>query len=233
MEWSDEALILSARPFGERARRVIVFTPETGKQAGLWRSSRQLQPGSRVRAHWRGRLAEHLGTLRIERVADSPDWLSEAAILYGGCAVLAVLEKCLPEREPHPMLYEASARMLDALKQKNWPVWYVRWECAVLSELGFPLRLKECALTGQSTELEFVSPRTGRAVSRRAAAPWRAQLLKLPEWLTSQFDAQPAPEEICDGLHLTGYFIARELTETGALPLARQRLYRYFQSQIP
>jgi DNA repair protein RecO (recombination protein O) len=118
----------------------------------------------------------------------------------------------LPEREPHPRLYEAMRVVLDALEDaETWPALLVRWELGLLDELGFGLDLARCAATGTSEDLVYVSPKTGRAVSRAAGLAYRDRLLALPAFLKGRQTGRPAQADVVDGLKLTGFFLERHL----------------------
>jgi DNA repair protein RecO (recombination protein O) len=232
MEWRDTGFVLNARRHGESGLITELLTAEHGRHAGLVRGGQSprrralLQPGNAVAVTWRGRLPEHLGTLDCELVAahaarllDDPDRLAALN------AATALLLAALPEREPHPDLYEAFAGLLAALDSPDlWMPAYVAWECGLLAALGFGLDLARCAVTGTNEDLVYVSPRTGRAVSRESGAPYRDKLLPLPGFLWRDAPADPA--DIVAGLVLTRHFLLHHLLEPqgGRLPEARERL---------
>jgi len=232
MDWQDEGAILTMRPHGESAAIIEVFTAAHGRHAGVVRggASRKmaatLQPGSQVQVDWRARLQDHLGAFTVEPMRARAALLADRRALAGLNAVCALLRLCLPEREPHPVLYPATIALLDDLEQgADWPARYLRWEVLLLEELGFGLDLTRCAVTGDTTDLAFVSPRTGRAVSRAAAGVWANRLMPLPDCLMGQGPASPA--DLSKGLAITGHFLARELAPVlndRPLPDARSRL---------
>jgi DNA repair protein RecO (recombination protein O) len=238
MEWTDEAFVLAARRHGEGAAVAQLLTRDHGRHAGLVhgggsKSKRALvEPGNRVHATWRGRLPEHLGrlTLEVERpyaaaLMDDPTRLAALA------AACAVAEIALPEREPHPALFHATEALLNSLAETGddvWPAVYISWELGLLGELGFGLDLSACAATGQTVDLVFVSPRTGRAVSREAGAPYEDKLLRLPAFLAPAdgVEINVTPTDIHDGVRLTGYFLTRHVFDplNRPPPSARDRL---------
>ena len=232
MDWQDSGTILSTRPHGETSAIVEVFTAAHGRHAGLVRGgvSRKLaatlQPGSHVAVSWRARLEDHMGTFTIEPLRSRAGALSDRLALAGLNATCAMLRFALPERDPHPRLYAASEPLFDVIGAaiEGWPVDYLRWELALLDELGLGLDLSRCALSGSREDLAFVSPRTGRAVSRKAAGDWAPRLLPLPEFLLGQGPATWG--EIGAGLRLTGHFLDHFAEEhhRRALPEARNRL---------
>ena len=184
MEWTDEAIVLSARPHGEAAVVATLLTRSHGRHSGLvqgGRSSKQrgnLQPGNRVSARWRARLADHLGTFTVEPVHNtSAGMLDDPVRLACLVSACAVTEVALPDREPHEPVFHGLAALLEALETPLWAPAYVRWELGLLQELGFGLDLGTCAATGANDALAFVSPRTGRAVSLSAGEPYRDKLL--------------------------------------------------------
>jgi len=232
MEWRDTGFVLAARRHGESGLIAELLTHEHGRHAGLVRGGQSprrralLQPGNQILAHWRGRLPEHLGSFDCElveayavRFLDDPDRLAAVT------SATALLLAALPEREPNAELYQSFAGLLSALNAPaGWAEHYVGWECGLLAALGFGLDLARCAVTGAAEDLAFVSPRTGRAVSRAAAAPYRDKLLPLPGFLWR--DSPADRRDITAGLSLTGYFLLHHLLQPHGrqLPEARERL---------
>ena len=238
MEWQDDAIVLSARRHGESALVVHVLTRERGRRAGLvpggsGRRRRGLwQPGNRLRCRWRGRLAEHLGTLAGEPVRANAALLFDdpgrLAALSGACAMCDAL---LPDGAPHPALFHALTALLDALKApvsetEVWGAAYVAWEVGMLAELGFALDLGRCAATGSREDLRWVSPRTGRAVSGAAGEPFATRLLPLPGFLAAR-GGEPDIASVLEGLRLTEHFFTHHALAGNALPPARARLARW------
>ena len=232
MEWRDTGFVLMARRHGESALIVELLTREHGRHAGLVRGGQSprrralLQPGNQVAAAWRGRLPEHLGSFDCELVeAHAARFLDDPDRLAALTAAASLLLAALPEREPNAELYDAFAALLGALDSgSSWPQCYVAWECGLLAALGFGLDLERCAVTGAADDLAYVSPRTGRAVSRAAGAAYRDKLLPLPEFLWR--DAPARGGDIAAGLALTRYFLLHHLLlpHGRQLPEARERL---------
>jgi DNA repair protein RecO (recombination protein O) len=231
IEWSDSALVLSARPHGETGVVASVLTLEHGRHAGLVPGGQSrsraamLQPGQQVAASWRARLADQLGTFALEPSAPYPAAvLDDSAALAGLTAACAVADAALPERESHPAIYEGLVAFIESLSTPHWPFAYVRLELGLLAELGYGVDLSCCAVTGQTQGLTHVSPRTGRAVCAEAAAPYREKLLPLPGFLAGTGDI--SSESLQEGLHLTGFFLERCVfaVHHAPLPAARKRL---------
>lgn len=212
---------------------VDVFTPTQGRHAGVVRGgagrkmAAVLQPGAQVSVTWKARLNEHLGSFQVEPVRSrAAQSMGDRLALAGLNAVCSLLARVIPEREPHRPLYDQTIQLLDLLGRSDvWPLAYLRWEQAVLSELGFGMDLSACAVRGVNEDLAYVSPKSGRAVSREGAGKWIDQLLPLPPVLAGKGDADNG--QILIALGTTGYFIEnRLLVGLGdtPMPAARQRL---------
>jgi DNA repair protein RecO (recombination protein O) len=214
-----------------------MLTHEHGRHSGLargayGRTSRGLyQPGNHVSARWRGRLSEHLGNWTCELIAGyAAATMDDSGRLTALSSACAMLEAALPEREPAPRVYADSLAFVAALAgeeapSRRWPATYARWELQLLADLGFGLDLSECAATGVTEDLVFVSPKSGRSVSAAAGAPYRDKLLVLPEFLKTATEPVD-PSAISAALRLTGYFLERHVfaPHDRTLPPARTRL---------
>ncbi len=216
MDWTDEGIIIRVRPHGETSAVIELLTPSRGRHAGLVRGGRGkrlrgvLQPGNRVRAHWRARLEEHLGYFEIEAAEPFPAELLDDRVAVSGLnAACALLSRAAPEREAHPGLFDAFVSLVSHMEQPDvWPALMVRFEAGFLAELGFGLDLHKWAATGASNHLVYVSPRSGRAVSGEAGEPYKDKMLALPEFLIS--DAPRVGDgDVRAGFALTGYFLER------------------------
>ena len=237
MEWRGAGILLSVRRHGESSAIIEVFTPERGKHAGVVRggTSRKLapslQPGAQLDLAWRARLEDHIGTFAVEPVRSrAAVVMSNRLALAGLNAVTGLLSFCLPERAPYPALYKQTEQLLDLLGQDDvWPLAYLRWEVALLGEMGFGLDLTSCAVTGAHSGLVYVSPKSGRAVSAAGAGDWAERLLPLPPVLRGEGAAPDV--EVAQALRTTGYFLEERLAPAmGAkhLPEARARFVAAF-----
>lgn len=230
MEWRDQGILLRMRRHGEGSAIVDMFTAEHGRHAGVIRggASRKmapiLQPGAQLDLLWRARLEDHLGSYQAELMRSRAGAaLSGRLALAGLNAVTGLLAFCLPDREPHPDLYLRSERLLDLLGQDDiWPLAYLQWEMVLLEELGFGLDLSCCAVSGALDELIYISPKSGRAVSRASAGEWADRLLPLPAVMRGEGEAGTA--EILQGLSTTGFFLEHRLAPSlGNTPLPEAR----------
>jgi len=233
MEWDAPAIVLGSRPHGEGDAVATVMTEEHGLHRGLARGGNARgrtavwQPGNIVQVRWVARLADQLGSFTAELVHPGAALaMDDPLALAMLSAMCAIAEGALPEREPHPRVFEGLLRLIAQLPQgASMLADLVRWEAVLLADLGYGLDLTRCAVTGQTTGLAFVSPKTGRAVTAEAAGVWASRLLRLPSFLAGGNDA--SPRDWRDGLRLTGHFLARDAFghHHRPLPAARQMLY--------
>jgi DNA repair protein RecO (recombination protein O) len=232
MQWSDEGVILSVRPHGETAAVAEIFTRAHGRHLGLVHGGRSrrlrpvLQTGNHVDAVWKARLAEHLGHVNVELRKGYAAQAMEEPLALAGLSSLCALAHLLPERDPHPNLFEVTLFVLSYLDDPDvWPALMVRWELALLDELGFGLDLAACAATGTRENLIYVSPRSGRAVSADAGAPYKDRMLILPAFLGKGRQGPATTADVLAGLALTGHFLETRVLfpREEMMPQARQR----------
>jgi len=230
MHWTDEGFVLGIKRHGEASAILELMTRAHGRHLGLVRGgagSRMrpvLQPGNLVRADWRARLDDHLGTYTIEGLALRAGDLFSSAHAVFAVTHLSALARLLPERDPHEIVFDHLEMIVGQLSDAALTAaLIVRFEALMLTELGFGLDLESCAATGATSDLIYVSPKSGRAVSRAAGEPWAERMLTLPAYLNSEFEGQVTAKDIADGFKLTGFFLARHVLEPRgvALPDAR------------
>lgn len=221
MEWKDEGVILGVRRHGEGSVIVEAMTLAHGRHLGMVRGGRSaqmralLQPGNSISILWRARLEEHLGNFSIDGDRMRAASLMETPLALHGLQLLASHLRLLPERDPHPALYRTALVILDHLDDPHTAArLLIRFELAMLEELGFGLDLTRCAATGSSAELVWVSPKSGRAVSREAGAPWADRLLALPGFLAPDgSEAEAREHELRAGFALARHFLSRDVWE--------------------
>lgn len=231
MEWRDEGLIIGVKKYGETSVILEAMTRAHGRHLGLVKGgrSRRMQPflqaGNNAELVWRARLDEHLGIFAVEPTQLRTARLMASAEALHAVGLVAALLRLVAERDPHPALFETAMRIADHIDDSRLvPALLVRFEIEILAETGFGLDLAHCAATGRADNLVYVSPKSGRAVSRAAGEPYRARLLPLPAFLRDEITAQtPQPGEIRDGFRLTEFFLMRNLFEPRGqgLPQAR------------
>ncbi|WP_409018397.1 DNA repair protein RecO [Brevundimonas vesicularis] len=232
MEFQDEAFVLSARAHGDTGAVVELLTESHGRRAAYVNggASRRMRPflqsGARVVAQFRNRTADQLGSARLEPVGEGPSALFDDPLaLLGLNAAAAVVQGALPEREPHPGTFLAFEAMMNTLAFPDlWPAIYVRFEAGLLEDLGFGLDLSRCAATGSMDELIYVSPRTGRAVSREAGQPYADKLLKLPQFMLGA-QAGVGEGDVRAGMDLTGHFLEQFVFHALNKPLPPARVW--------
>lgn len=236
MQWTDEGIVLSVRPHGETSAIAEVFTRHQGRALGLVRGGRSrrirpvLQPGNHVDSTWKARLEEHLGQMTLELRRGYAAEALESRMELAGLASMCALLRYLPERDPHRNLYEVTLFVFSFFDDADvWPALMARWELELLDELGFGIDLSKCAATDVTEDLQFVSPKSGCAVSGAAGAPYADKLLKLPGFLQGGEDRRATSRDVIDAMELTGYFLSRDVMEPrgDVLPETRERLMGY------
>lgn len=230
MEWVCEGMVLGARAHGETSVVLEVMTADFGRHLGLVKGGRSrrlqaaLQAGNRLMLTWKARLESHLGLFAVELIEARAARLMETAAGLYAVQIVAGHLGYLAEREPHPGLYRAAAALVDAPGDVLQAAALIaRFELMLLDELGFGLDLSACAATGATADLVYVSPKSARAVSRAAGAPYAARLLALPAFLLPEAGALPDAAAVAAGLRLTGFFLERHVAGPRARPLAAAR----------
>jgi DNA repair protein RecO (recombination protein O) len=231
MQWTDEGIVLGVKRHGEGNAILELMTREHGRHLGLVRGGSGsrlkpvLQPGNSVSATWRARLDEHLGNYSVEALnLRAAGFFSSPHAIYG-IGHLAALMRLLPERDPHLSLYESLDAIFGRLDDAAIAApMVVRFELQLLSDLGFGLDLERCVATGVSGDLVYVSPKSGRAVSRVAGEPWAEKMLRLPAFLRDR-EMMPTGPDLADGFALTGFFLARYALEPRGLALSDERAH--------
>ncbi len=219
MDWSDRGLVIGLRKHGESSVILEIMTENHGRHLGVVRSGRSrtmqptLQQGNSVTVTWRARLEEHIGAFAVEAHDLRAGRLMASPMALHGLHWLAALLRLLPERDPHARIYEMADALAAHLDDPALaPELVVRFEIALLGELGFGLDLETCALTGARDDLAFVSPKTGRAATRAAGSAWADRLLPLPAFLSSEVGKMAVdPAEMEAGLSLAWHFLQRDL----------------------
>jgi DNA repair protein RecO (recombination protein O) len=214
MDWTEPAIVLHVKPHGETSAVAEVFAREQGRHLGLIHGGQSrkrrpaLQPGNLLAIHWRARLADQLGTFTVEMAEPFAARALDDRLALAGIGALTGLVHLLPERDPHPQLYDLALLLLRHLGEPElWPQHLARWELQLLVELGVGLDLETCAATGTRDGLIYVSPKSGRAVSAEAGEPYRAKLLALPAFLKRPTATDATARDIIDALALTGFFL--------------------------
>lgn len=244
MEWTDEAIVLSARRHGETSMIVTLLTSENGCHAGLVnggqsrKKQHMLEPGNSVHASWRARLSDHLGWYNLEVLhPTAAPWLNDPEVLAIISSATTLVEAALPERQSMTGIYNSLQALFNISDRTLWAPAYIKWEMGLLQALGFGIDLSCCALTGALEDLAYVSPRTGRAVTEEAGTPYHDKLLPLPSFLSDGVDWDD--DDIFMGLQLTAHFLSRHVFASpqnrrlvpvdGMIPLARQRLTDFYR----
>jgi DNA repair protein RecO (recombination protein O) len=240
LSWSDEAIVLGKRPFGEGKAILDLFTFDHGRYMGILdgaTSSKKrgfTEPGTIVHATWSSRLPDQLGRWRLELKSTILADILEYPLRLLSLTVAADLTRLvMAEREAHPNFFIGWKDFLKDLPSTRWVEAYVYFELMLLKEVGFGLSLETCAIEGTRENLIYVSPKTGRAVSEKIGRPYHDKLLTLPGFLNQR--SQATAQELVDALTLTGYFLVEHALDRGRCKDvldSRDRLIKNIASSI-
>lgn len=235
-QWRDQGIIINVKPHGEHGGVISLLTAEHGRHAGFAhgvqssKNRSQYELGTVVDAEWHSKQTDSLGTFKLNAEKSYAVYaMDDPRKLLALQSMCALLHLTLPEREDASGIYDASTAFLEALKTDIWAPTYIYWEIGLLQALGFGIDVSECAATGTTEDLIYISPKTARAVSRAAGEPYKDRLLPLPGFLKGEgaFD----DHAIAQGLLLSGYFLQHRvfgMTANMNLPDVRHRLYASF-----
>ena len=187
-------------------------------------------PGNTLSVNWRARLSEHLGFFNTELIKSrSSNYLNSSInleVLNSICSLMDIF----PEREECIDLYNIIEELLDNLNNTRlWPFLYIKFELLFIERMGYGLDLSSCAVNGSTDNLNWVSPKTGRAVSALGAKGWEDRLLKLPEFLGQNEVKSVSKVDLLDSLKLTEFFLIKRVYSQYAknLSSSRKRMFDY------
>ena len=240
MEWRDRGILLATKEFGETSLIIDVFTPNHGKSSGVVRGgqSKKLKPilqiGAQLDLTWKARLEEHLGSFQVELIRSRTAYvINNRLLLAGMLSSASLINKFFPTGQVYTEFYESSEKLFDLLQFPDiWTLGYFKWELEFMETLGFGLDLKKCAVTGSTEDLKFISPKSGRAVSKAAAGEWSSKLLPFPVAESGQANSF---NDILDGLKVTQFFLEKKVLAAfgmHTLPKARSRFISSLESKI-
>ena len=242
-EWRDKGIVLSVRKYGESGIIANILTLDHGRHLG-WISnyknknvSSHAQPGNLVDVFWKSRLIDQMGNFKIELISSVVGKILDDKVkLQAVISLCTLLEKVLPERQSYAEIFHATQAFINVLlldddvSKNAWVEGYVKWEIGILSSIGFSLKLDECAVTGKKNSLCYVSPKTGKAVSKEGAGKFAPKLLLLPYFLGGpKIVGSNFYQDIVTGLKITSYFFKNKLllsindNKNNFLPNARNR----------
>jgi DNA repair protein RecO (recombination protein O) len=214
MNWQDIGIVLNTRKFNDNSMIMKVLTEENGIYSGLVRVQKNKGgfgvnlTGNKLNLSWRARLSEHLGFFNTELNKSRANLIMNNPLYLAGINLICSHLDLYPEREPCNLIYnEFDALIENFSNNNNWIKEIVIFEFNYLDHLGYGIDLTECALSGKRDSLEWVSPKSGRAVNSEAGKKWSKKLLKLPKFLLKNETIIKNNDEIIDGLNLTGYFL--------------------------
>ena len=214
MNWQDIGIVLNTRKFNDSSMIMKVLTEENGIYSGLVRVQKNKGgfgvnlTGNKLNLSWRARLSEHLGFFNTELNKSRANLIMNNPLYLAGINLICSHLDLYPEREPCNLIYNEFDTLIENFSNNNnWIKEIVIFEFNYLDHLGYGVDITECALSGKRDSLEWVSPKSGRAVNSEAGKKWSKKLLKLPKFLLKNETIIKNNDEIIDGLNLTGYFL--------------------------
>tara|TARA_B100001121_G_C18557474_1_gene558670 strand:+ start:74 stop:796 length:723 start_codon:yes stop_codon:yes gene_type:complete len=216
VNFEDVGIVMSVRKHGESSGILELISKNHGRHLGLVRGYQSknnksiLQPGSTINFNWRSRLSEHLGVITFELHT------SRSLNLMKNKFAILVLQnlishlRLLPEREKVTKIYNYTEEVLD-LSRENYELIknLILWELLYLKEIGYGIDIHECAVTKSKSNLKYVSPKSGKAVTEDIGLPYKDKLLEIPEFI---YDAKYTNrDDLLKGLLLTEFFLKRDV----------------------
>ena len=236
MNITDEGIAISIKKFSDSTNLMKILTKGNGVYSGLIRLKKNQGntgvniPGNTLSVNWRARLSEHLGFFNTELIKSrSSNYLNSSInleVLNSICSLMDIF----PEREECIDLYNIIEELLDNLNNTRlWPFLYIKFELLFIERMGYGLDLSSCAVNGSTDNLNWVSPKTGRAVSALGAKGWEDRLLKLPEFLGQNEVKSVSKVDLLDSLKLTEFFLIKRVYSQYAknLSSSRKRMFDY------
>ena len=233
MKWQDRGIVVSTKKYGESSLILSLFTENHGLHSGLIKFSNSkkirniFQVGNICAVEWTGRLEVQLGYYKSEIEKSVSHYIINNSLKIDVLISLSsLLNKLLADRQVHSSLFLNTINFIHYLNknEKYWILKYIRWELNFLSELGFGLDLSKCAVTGSKNNLQFISPKSGRAVSAEGAGEWRNKLFILPKFFLLDNEYTDDKSELLKGIKITTFFLNRYVSSVGLkLPDVRDR----------
>jgi len=226
--WEDEAIILSYQDYSESSIILKVFTQNLGIRKGFIRGAKKkkqnyvFESGNILSVTYKARTEDMLGSFSAEMLKPcSAIYLSDPLKFSGIISILNLIEYCLLENEVESELYNYSKKLINKIMSSdNWLSDYVLWEVFLLKKIGFGLELSKCALTNQTRNLCYISPKSGCAVSDKVSEKWKSRLFILPKFLISENKA--TLQDIKNGFKITTFFLKKfSISINKILPFTR------------
>lgn len=215
MKITDNGYIIAVRNFSEKDGLVTLITENNGLFTAIFKNHKSksnnqiVQIGNYVKFDWQARLENHLGKFQFDLINNNSfKLISDKLKLYTINSYASLLLTALPEKMHFFNIYEYFEILLYANNKYDLLTNYLKAELNYLEAAGYGLNLTECAATKQTTDLCYVSPKSGRAVSFEAGKEYADKLIKLPNFIIANVNFSDLAQ-LLSGLNLTGYFLNR------------------------
>ena len=230
MQIDDEAIILKKKKYGESSLLITFFSYHHGINIGLVKGVLKkdfgiYEVGNNVYIKCNSRLEIQLLNCKFELIKNySIIFFDNDIKLNTLLSICSLIDLCFPHKLPQLNLYRKTILLMEDLKLKDWLNKYILWELFLLSEMGYGLDLKRCVVSGEKENLIYISPKSGKAVSKNEGEKYKNKLFNLPKFLIDK-NVKPTKDSLKQGISLTGFFLDKFLKKHNKkLPFYRKNI---------
>ena len=230
MQINDEGIIIKKKKYRESSLLISFFSLNHGVNSGLVKGVLKkdfgtYEIGNKVYIKSSFRLDEQLWNCRFELIKNnSVDYFDNENKLNALLTVCSIIDLSLPKNNPQAKIYNKTIDLIENLLSREWVIKYIFWELFLLSELGYGLDLEKCVVSGEKENLIYVSPKSGKAVSKKEGEKYKNKLLNLPKFLINK-NVKPSNDSLKQAISLTGFFIDKFLRKNNKkLPFYRKKI---------
>ena len=230
MQIDDEGIIIKKKKYRESSLLISFFSLNHGINSGLVKGVLKkdfgtYEIGNKVYIKSSFRLDEQLWNCKFELIKNnSVNYFDNQNKLNTLLTICSIIDLSLPKNNPQIKIYNKTIDLIENLLSKDWVVKYIFWELFLLSELGYGLDLEKCVVSGKKENLIYVSPKSGKAVSKTEGEKYKNKLFNLPKFLIDK-NVKPTNDSLKQAISLTGFFIDKFLKKNNKkLPFYRKNI---------
>ena len=230
MQINDQGIILKKKKYRESSLLITFFSLNHGLNSGLVKGVLKkdfgtYEIGNKVYIKSSFRLDEQLWNCRFELIKNnSVNYFNNQSKLSTLLTICSIIDLSLPKNNPQIKIYNKTINLIENLLSKDWIKKYIYWELFLLSELGYGLDLEKCVVSGKKENLIYISPKSGKAVSKTEGEKYKNKLLYLPKFLINK-NVKPTKDSLKQGVLLTGFFIDKFLKKNNKkIPFYRKNI---------
>jgi len=230
MQIDDEGIIIKKTKYRESSLLISFFSLNHGINSGLVKGVLKkdfgtYEIGNKVYIKSSFRLDEQLWNCKFELIKNnSVNYFDNQNKLNTLLTICSIIDLSLPKNNPQIKIYNKTIDLMEDLLSKGWAVKYIFWELFLLSELGYGLDLEKCVVSGKKENLIYISPKSGKAVSKKEGEKYKNKLFNLPKFLINK-NVKPTNDSLKQAISLTGFFIDKFLKKNNKkLPFYRKNI---------